>query len=215
MLKSLRLRRPSAPLVISVVALFFALGGVSFAALTLPRNSVGTRQIRNNAVTWQKIAPGTVGSARINQGLVQTRVTGTCTGTAGAIGQVTKSGHVVCNRTAPQEFGSSSSGTAVTGTPATVASRSLESGSYLLFGGAYANNTGVSAATLTCTLSVPSGGTQTRTVSIPAARQVVLPINLASSVPSAGATSTLACTQTGGTVTVDGQINAIQTASNS
>jgi hypothetical protein len=214
MLKSFHLRRPSAPLLLSVVALFFALGGASYAAITIPNNSVGTRQIRNNAVTYQKIAPGTIGSARINQTLVQTRVTGTCTGTNGAIGQITQSGHVVCNASAPQEFGSSSTGTAVTGTPATVASRSLGAGSFLLLGNAYANNTGVSASTLSCALAVPSGSSQARTITVPAGHQVVLPIDLASTVPSAGATSTLACTQTGGTVTVDGQINAIGTASN-
>jgi hypothetical protein len=214
MLKSLRLRRPSAPLLISVVALFFAFGGASYAAFTIPNNSVGNRQIRNNAVTWNKIAPGTIGSARINQGLVQTRVTGTCTGTNGAIGQITQSGHVVCNASAPQEFGSSSTGTAVTGTAATVASRSLGAGSFLVLGNAYANNTGVADSTLSCTLAVPSGASQARTITVPAGHQAVLPIALASTVPSAGATSTLACTQSGGTVTVDGQINAIATANN-
>lgn len=215
MLKLFRLRRPSAPLVISIVALFFAFGGISYAAFTIPKNSVGTKQIRNNAVTYQKIAPGTIGSARINQGLVQTRVTGTCEGTNGAIGQVMQSGHVVCNPSASEQFGSSSTGTAVTGTSTNVASRSLGAGSYLLLGDAYADNSGVSNSTFTCTLAVPSGSSQARTVTVPAGHQVVLPINLASTVPSAGATSTLACTQTGGTVTVDGQINAIQTASNS
>jgi hypothetical protein len=215
MLKSFCVRRPSAPLLISVVALFFAFAGASYAAITIPDNSVGTKQSRNNAVTYQKIAPGTIGSARINQTLVQTRVTGTCTGTNGAIGQIAQSGHVVCNPSAPAQFGSSSTGTAVTGTSATVASRSLGAGSYLLFGEAYANNTGVGASTLTCTLSVPSGSSQARTVTVPAGHQVALPINLASTVPSAGATSTLACTQAGGTVSVDAQINAIQTASNS
>jgi hypothetical protein len=215
MLKSFRLRRPSAPLLISMVALFFAFGGASYAAFTIPNNSVGTRQIRNNAVTYRKSAPGTSGSARINQALVQTRVSGTCTGTNGAIGQITQSGHVVCNASAPQQFGSSSTGTAVTATPATVASRSLGAGSFLVLGNAYANNTGGGDATLSCTLAVPSGSSQARTVTVPVGHQVALPIDLASTVPSAGATSTLACTQTGGTVTVDGQINAIETASNS
>jgi hypothetical protein len=213
--KSFRLRRPSAPLVISLVALFFAFGGASYAALTIPNNSVGTKQIRNNAVTYSKIAPGTIGSARINQSLVQTRVSGTCTGTNGAIGQVTQSGHVVCNPSAPAEFGSSSTGTAVTGTAATVAGRALGAGGYLVFGEAYADNTGAADSTLTCTLSVPSGSSQARTVTVPIGHQVALPINLVSTVPSAGATATLTCTQTGGTVTADGQINAIQTASNS
>jgi hypothetical protein len=40
------------------VALIAALGGTSYAALTVPRNSVGTRQLKNKAVTLAKIAPG-------------------------------------------------------------------------------------------------------------------------------------------------------------
>jgi hypothetical protein len=52
-----RLRRPSAALVISMVALIVALGGTSYAAFTLPRNSVGTKQLKNKAVTLPKIAP--------------------------------------------------------------------------------------------------------------------------------------------------------------
>jgi hypothetical protein len=210
-----RLRRPSAPMVISVVALFFAFGGVGYAAFTLPNNSVGTRQIRNNAVTWQKIAPGTVGSARINQALVQTRVVGKCTGTTGAIGSITQSGHVTCNPSASMEFGTTSGATPVTGASATIASRSLSSGTFLLVAGAYASNTGAAPSTLSCTLSVPSGSSQTRSTTVPIGGQAALPINLASAVPAAGATSTLSCSQTGGTDTVAGQINAIQTASNS
>jgi len=42
--------------VLALVALFIALGGTSYAALTLPKNSVGTRQIRPRAVTLSKIS---------------------------------------------------------------------------------------------------------------------------------------------------------------
>jgi hypothetical protein len=52
-----RLRRPSHATVVAYVALFVALGGVSYAALKLPANSVGTKQIKNKAVTLGKIAP--------------------------------------------------------------------------------------------------------------------------------------------------------------
>ena len=41
--------------VVSTLALFVALGGVSYAAVTLPRASVGTRQLRNDAVTGAKV----------------------------------------------------------------------------------------------------------------------------------------------------------------
>jgi hypothetical protein len=203
-------------MVISLVALFFAFGGVGYAATQLPRGSVGTRQLRENSVTWDKIAPRTIGNARINQALVQTRVTGSCAGSGGAITQIAQSGNVVCNPTSPKEFGSSSAATPVTATPTTVASRPLTTGSYLLLGDAYASNTGASASTVTCTLSVPGASTVTRSVTVRSGGQGALPINLASSVPTAGATSTLACTQAGSTpVSVAGQINAIQTASNS
>jgi hypothetical protein len=41
--------------VIGYVALFVALGGTSYAAVTLPKNSVGTKQLRNGAVTARKV----------------------------------------------------------------------------------------------------------------------------------------------------------------
>ena len=41
---------------IGLLALFIALGGTSYAAAKLPRNSVGTTQIRSGAVTQSKLA---------------------------------------------------------------------------------------------------------------------------------------------------------------
>jgi hypothetical protein len=41
--------------VTATVALFIALGGVSYAAATLPDGSVGTKQIKNRAVTLEKL----------------------------------------------------------------------------------------------------------------------------------------------------------------
>ncbi len=41
--------------VVSTLALFIALGGVSYAAVKLPAHSVGTRQLRNNAVNGEKV----------------------------------------------------------------------------------------------------------------------------------------------------------------
>lgn len=43
-----------------MVALFVALGGSSYAALTLPKNGVGSKQIKNNAVTSKKVKPGSL-----------------------------------------------------------------------------------------------------------------------------------------------------------
>ena len=41
---------------IALLALFIALGGTTYAATALPKNSVGPKQLRKNAVTNKKIA---------------------------------------------------------------------------------------------------------------------------------------------------------------
>ena len=51
--------RPSPALVISLIALFVALSGTGYAALnSLPKNSVGTKQLKNGAVTAAKLKYG-------------------------------------------------------------------------------------------------------------------------------------------------------------
>jgi hypothetical protein len=50
--------------VIGYLALFVALGGTGYAALSIPRNSVGTRQLRNGAITPVKLGKGIAGSVR-------------------------------------------------------------------------------------------------------------------------------------------------------
>ncbi len=50
-------RRASYANVVATLALFIALGGVSDAAVALPAGSVGTRQLKNHAVTLAKINP--------------------------------------------------------------------------------------------------------------------------------------------------------------
>ena len=50
-----RLRTPSPALCVALLALFVALGGTTWAALSLPPNSVGTRQLMRDAVNGQKV----------------------------------------------------------------------------------------------------------------------------------------------------------------
>ena len=50
--------------VVSVLALFLALSGGAYA-LTLPRNSVGPKQLKRNAVTGKKIKRGAVTSRKV------------------------------------------------------------------------------------------------------------------------------------------------------
>lgn len=63
MLKSLTFIRRH---VVALAALFVALGGTSYAALSLPKNSVGVQQIRNGAVTPVKLNRNAIaGSVRL------------------------------------------------------------------------------------------------------------------------------------------------------
>jgi hypothetical protein len=139
-------RRPSAPLIISVAALFVSLGGVGYAAVSLPANSVGSAQIQNNAVTYKKINPNSVGRVRLADGGVvnsklannsvsylkiqpsavgrvranldqlQARVANTCSSTNQAISAISGTGTATCSSAPPLEFG------AVTTSPVTVSS---------------------------------------------------------------------------------------------
>ena len=91
-----------------------SLGGVGYAAISIPNNSVGTAQLRNNAVTnskikngavtYKKIQPGSVGIVRANTGQLQARVSGTARPgrPSATINQV---GKVTCNNALPSEFG--------------------------------------------------------------------------------------------------------------
>jgi hypothetical protein len=47
-------------MVVACIALIVALGGTGYAAITLPRNSVGTKQLRPNAVTSGKVRNGSL-----------------------------------------------------------------------------------------------------------------------------------------------------------
>jgi hypothetical protein len=91
-------RRPSPAMVVACVALAIALGGTSYAALSLPANSVGTKQIKNGAVTKTKIAAGTITGLRGHKGArgvagpVGPAGAGGAAGSAGAAGPAGKEG---------------------------------------------------------------------------------------------------------------------------
>jgi hypothetical protein len=72
---------PSPPMIVACIALGVALGGTGYAALKLPRNSVGTAQLKKGAVTKPKIARQTVAALRGARG--PTGPAGPSTGPAG------------------------------------------------------------------------------------------------------------------------------------
>ena len=64
-------RRPSPAMVVACIALLVALGGTSAAAvLSVPNSSVGTAQLKDNAVTAPKIAANAVTNAKLANGAV-------------------------------------------------------------------------------------------------------------------------------------------------
>jgi hypothetical protein len=68
-MRRVRLRRPSPALVISMISLFLAAGGTTYA-LTLPSNSVGPSQLRRSAVINSKLFPGAVSNSKMGRGAV-------------------------------------------------------------------------------------------------------------------------------------------------
>jgi hypothetical protein len=65
MLQAARRRITSAH-VMAGLALFISIGGGAYAATNLPNNSVGTKQIKNNAVTRAKLAGKAVGAGQLD-----------------------------------------------------------------------------------------------------------------------------------------------------
>jgi hypothetical protein len=63
--KRLKSLRPSPAMVVALVALFAALGGSAYAA-----SQIGTKQIKNNAITTSKIKKNAVTAAKIKNGAV-------------------------------------------------------------------------------------------------------------------------------------------------
>ncbi|MDQ6745835.1 MAG: hypothetical protein M3Z27_07480 [Actinomycetota bacterium] len=219
-MRSLLHRRPSPAMAVSLVALFVSLGGVGYAAVSLPHNSVGNFQLRNNSVSYKKIVPGAVGIVRANTNQLQVRVSGQC-GPSSGIGSVDSAGKVSCNPSLPPQAGIANTA-GVTSKLTPVNTLALKpTGSYL----AWANPTATVAGngtnqrvTVSCTLTLGSN-TQTRTVTINtgtalAASSESIPLQLAASAGSSGVSCTSSSSATpAATVNVTSSLNTIQTAS--
>jgi hypothetical protein len=73
------------PLIVSILALLVALGGVSYAAAKLPDKSVGTAQLKKNAVIGAKVKDGSLTAKDFAAGQLSPGPTGP-TGPTGAQG---------------------------------------------------------------------------------------------------------------------------------
>lgn len=84
--------------VMATIAVFIALGGASYAAIKLPKNSVGTRQIKAGAVTGAKIKKGAVSAANLAPGAIPG--TDINPATLGTVPSATNAAHAVSADTA-------------------------------------------------------------------------------------------------------------------
>src|SRR5919197_3685365 len=161
---------------ISLVALFMSVGGVGYAAVSLPDNSVGTAQIRDNAVTYTKIMPNSVGAVRLarhgvtnskirngavsykkiqprsvgkvraNLDQLQARISTACAAGT-AIGSVDSLGKPTCNSALPAQVSTAESSADLGSAVTPVVSATLPRGaSYLAFANPVVTVTGIGSA---------------------------------------------------------------------
>lgn len=183
-----RVRRLSAAMLVAMTALFLSLGGVGYAAISIPsnsisnsmlkNNSVGFAKMRANAIGYQQIKPGSVGTVRIDKAEIQQAIKPGCTTAGQAITAIAENGTVTCGAALPAEFDSgvgTAAALASPTTPATVASFSLVGGSpyFVQADPTIAVTAGASDATadhvvVTCTLAAGTSttATQTRSTSV-------------------------------------------------
>src|SRR5262245_62164498 len=64
----LRRLRPSPAMVVACIALLFAMTGAGYAAIKLPKNSVGAKQLKANAVTSPKVNNNAITGADVKEG---------------------------------------------------------------------------------------------------------------------------------------------------
>jgi hypothetical protein len=66
-MRLLRKYLPSPAMVVACLALLVALGGTSYAAIKLPRNSVGNIHLKRGAVSGTKVRSNALGGVQINE----------------------------------------------------------------------------------------------------------------------------------------------------
>jgi hypothetical protein len=235
--RSILRRRPSAPMVVSLVALFMSVGGVGYAAISLPADSVGSTQIRDEAVTYKKIRPNSVGAVRLadrgvtnsklrdgsvsykkiqaravgkvraNLDQLQARIATACAA-GSAIGAVDNAGKPTCSF--PAQVGVNEKAAAAVGaTAAAINSVALPAGSnYLVFANPGVTVTaGSGNVTVTCTLTDGTSA-QSRSMTVPTAGGSG---SLALQITGGAGTASVSCSATGGTGTASATsaINAL------
>jgi hypothetical protein len=151
-MKWLLRRRPSPATVIAVIALVIALGGTSYAAVTLPRNSVGTAQLKNNAVTSLKVANNSLLKADFKSG----QIPAGAAGAAGAAGPAGPSDAYAGFKNGPVAAPSSLSTIATLNIP--------QAGNYVIFAKLWMFDNVNTSVLTDCTLVAGSDSDESRTM---------------------------------------------------
>jgi hypothetical protein len=191
-------------MLVAMLALLVALGGVGIAATQLPVNSVGTKQLRNHAVTGLKVKIHSLLGADFKSGQLPRGPRG-IQGVAGAPGAKGDTG-------APGAKGDTGPrGPSDAYIPAAQFHMTLPAGDYVLLGTQKFVSGGASpsAGSLDCKLDAPSGafedGAQSYASGETATVTVLAPLHLDSSI-----TVSLDCGATGDGTFSDAHFVAIQ-----
>jgi hypothetical protein len=154
--KEVAMRRPSPALVVACIALGVALGGTSYATvMNVPKSSVGTPQLKRNAVKAAKIAPNAVRTGHVLDGSLLAadfKAGQIPQGPKGDKGDKGDNGisRVLTNRTSGPTH-------ALTATSAPILSLELQAGRYLIIGKVWVSGS-QSNFTAICTTGVgPTG----------------------------------------------------------
>lgn len=169
------MRRPSAPLVISVIALFAALGGTSYAAAKITGNQIAKKTIKggnvaNKTLGGKKVKLDTLGGDQIDEsklGSVPNADHATAADTATSAGNAdTLDGldSAAFMRTVPRAFEASEDPIANFGSGAPLATiNDLQAGTYVVMAKLTYDNDGATEGE-TCTLHVPGSDDETNFV---------------------------------------------------
>lgn len=202
--------------VVATLCLFLLLGGgAAFAATQLPRNSVGTGQLKAGAVTAGKIARkarnqlrGSRGPAGAQGPQGKTGKTG-AKGTTGARGATGATGAAGADGTGPAFEVFSVTPKAVA-TPVPVLAETLAGGSYVVDANVVVQAT--AAGTVTCRLQ--GGGVEPQAVAtLAAGASGTLSLSMARAVAAGGSTSTITCEAPAGATVTYANIVATQVKS--
>ena len=196
-----RTRRPwpSPATGLAALALLVALGGTGYAAVSavLPSNSVGTKQLKNNAVISTKVKNGSLKAGDFAPGQIPAGPAGPA-GPSGAAGPAGPSDSFArfANGPVSLPFGSK----------ANVLQLSLAAGKYIVFGKAWIENTaGIGTSNVECDLTVGGDFDRGRVglddQNVGPAKNGTMALTVAANLGSAGS-AVMTCGNFGGGLTV-------------